>query len=532
MIALALDKAQEVSDDESKTNTSVVTLSLEVIIAICVTAVICTCIFCIYLNCHTRAPPAPPPDHDCDSEELLSLRHRDRVSYRMSKIRQDQEVERWDTDSLSEDTKFLIESTKFFQKEDFKNEDKENEMHFDRTPRRSHPRCLFRSSMSRKHSRNRSWSKSSPRSWKSMNAANEPSRSRAVRSRHRSILEGMSEVEDLNRSREEEISDDYRLGDGPLELVDKSHLDFVSNIATGSFGTVDKMEWKREGCTSIIVAVKRIYDEKIFRDELKLANIPPHKNVVQFLGHIHCSRCDPFGIVMHFYEMGNLKDLLNKKPSREHEIEPKDKRVFMIDIAKGINHLHDHKIIHRDIATRNILVTKGLRAVVSDFGFSRTLLHKGIQQETCSKAGPNKWKAPEAIEGKYNEKSDVYSFGMTCYEILEHRPPFKDLPGDIAIERIVRGDRPRFYQKSDIRAIFPGVLEVIKKCWAHRSSDRPYMDEVLNMLKKVEVSSIYQPFRGSGVGVNRDTEGDPSDEMLKTSRKEEDYHSSGSDHIL
>jgi len=329
---------------------------------------------------------------------------------------------------------------------------------------------------------------------------------RGVRSRHRSVLEGM-EDEETRKLYNEEITDDYLLVDGPLELVDKSHLDFVSNISSGSFGTVDKMEWKREGSTSIIVAVKIIYDKKIFQHELKLANIPPHKNVVQLLGRIHGSQCDPCGIIMHFYEMGNLKDLLKIPTAREHEIEPKHKRVLMLDIAKGINHLHNHNIIHRDIAARNILITKGLRAVVSNFGFSRTLVHKGIQQETYSQAGPNKWKAPEAIQGKYNKKSDVYSFGMTCYEILEHRAPFKDLPGDIAIKRIIEGGRPKFYHSPDIRAIFPGVLEIINKCWAHRWLERPYMHEVLIMLNKVELSTIYQSFRGRGVCP--DSEGDP-----------------------
>jgi len=502
MITFALDELKIEKQDEDtsnvETSNSVVKVSVEVIIAVSVTALVCLCIFCVCWNCRTRTPPPPLENVDHDSEELISLRRRvDRVGYRMSNIHKSDSDGRSDSD-CSEDTRFLKDSAKYIEGElsDFVEEGYKKEFSY-ASPRKSHSR-RHASSASRKQSGYRSMSKPSPSSWKSSYSINEHSSGlRAGRSRNRSELEHMH-WEDSICSREEEMNDDLLI-DGPLEVVDMSNLDHMDYLATGSFSTVNKMEWKREGCPPIIVAVKLIENEKIFRDELKLANIPHHKNVVKFLGRIRCRRIGKFGIVMPFYENGNLRDLLKKKTSRRHGIQPKHKRVFMIDIAKGLAHLHKHKIIHRDIGTRNILITKELRALISDFGFSRTLLNREIQQQTNASVGSMKWMAPEALKGKYSEKSDVYSFGMTCYEILEQRPPFYHLSGPIAYKRILKGDRPRFFYRSDIRAIFPGVLEIVESCWAQSWSDRPTMHQVANMLSKIELSSIYQSFRCSSI---------------------------------
>jgi len=212
-----------------------------------------------------------------------------------------------------------------------------------------------------------------------------------------------------------------------------------------------------------------------------LLDIPPHKNIVKFLGLIQHK--GQFGIVMPYYELGNLKDILYGKREHRHELEPFTKWLLMIDIARGLEHLHKHKIIHRDIASRNVLIEQvsqkeELSALVSDFGFARTLQYKHAQQTTNESFGPVKWMAPEALKGKYSEKSDVYSFGMTCYEILEHMEPFSDMTNFMARDCILHGDRPRFRRQSANNAVLPGVLNVIRKCWLESPSARPSMTEL------------------------------------------------------
>ena len=90
-------------------------------------------------------------------------------------------------------------------------------------------------------------------------------------------------------------------------------------------------------------------------------------------------------------------------------------------MARGVAHLHQHKIVHRDLASRNFLVTSKRRILVSDFGLSR-----GLQRSTedgnkdypyayqMANAGivPFRSCSPETmIEKKWTKSSDVWTFG-------------------------------------------------------------------------------------------------------------------------
>ena len=82
-----------------------------------------------------------------------------------------------------------------------------------------------------------------------------------------------------------------------------------------------------------------------------------------------------------------------------------------------MSYLEENHIVHRDLALRNVLVTRDAQgkyvAKISDFGLSRI-----TEQEyrTNDKTMPVKWTAIEAIEyGIYTTKSDVWSFGICMW---------------------------------------------------------------------------------------------------------------------
>jgi serine/threonine protein kinase len=86
-----------------------------------------------------------------------------------------------------------------------------------------------------------------------------------------------------------------------------------------------------------------------------------------------------------FYEQGNLLVYLRKPDSRITEFQVVH---ILRGIALGMTHLHRQNIIHRDLAARNILLTAGFDAVVSDFGFARTLQSQEDSGHTASEVGP------------------------------------------------------------------------------------------------------------------------------------------------
>jgi len=135
-----------------------------------------------------------------------------------------------------------------------------------------------------------------------------------------------------------------------------------------------------------------------------MKNLRPHENVVLLTGI--CK--EPLSIIVEYMEGGSLFNYLRNleiKISNELQI------LFIVGIARGMFHLHSEKIVHRDLASRNVLLTKSLIPKISDFGMSRVNLENEDANKTSSNVGPLKWMAPECIsENKYSNKSDVWAF--------------------------------------------------------------------------------------------------------------------------
>jgi len=498
LLVRALGEDEFLTNRSSESNDGTlgeVNLSLEVLIAILVTSAICGVIFCVGWACHR----CTSSNNNTNQVKVNSNRS---FTETRNRFTLSQESDNEDSESYSEDTVFLKKTRKFISDNyGLESDKKVDEVWSDHNffgENINYPISPLSQRICPVQSRHTS------KSWHNSQKS----------ARSSVLMENMSLKFDRSRSpRETQFRETSAprtpRGNQPSSnrdclpmdypIVESTYLDFIETIASGSFGVVNKMAWRREGYKTITVAVKLIENEKIWQDESKLLDIPPHKNIVKFLGLIQHK--GQFGIVMPYYELGNLKDILYGKRELRHELEPFTKWLLMIDIARGIEHLHKHKIIHRDIASRNVLIEQvsqkeELSALVSDFGFARTLQYKHTQQTTNESFGPVKWMAPEALKGKYSEKSDVYSFGMTCYEMLEHMEPFSDMSNLMTRDCILHGDRPRFRRQSTNNAVLPGVLNVIRKCWLESPSARPSMSEIARMLSEVKVSQVYHPFYG------------------------------------
>ncbi len=111
---------------------------------------------------------------------------------------------------------------------------------------------------------------------------------------------------------------------------------------------------------------------------------------------------------------------------------------WFTQICLAIKHVHDRKILHRDLKSQNVFLTKQGIVKLGDFGIAKVLESTVAQAQTI--VGTPYYLSPEIIENKpYNFKSDIWSLGVLLYEMCALKPPFNGGSLHMLALQIVRG---------------------------------------------------------------------------------------------
>lgn len=170
-----------------------------------------------------------------------------------------------------------------------------------------------------------------------------------------------------------------------------------------------------------------------FRHEAQAVASLSHSNIVAvydvgFEENMHY-------IVMEFVEGESLKDYIRRKGS----LPVGEACNIITQILAGVQHAHEHGIIHRDLKSHNILLSKDGRAKVTDFGIAVGMSDVTLTYNTSSRImGSVHYISPEQVQGQpVTEKSDIYSVGVIFYEMLTGRLPFLgETPISIAMQHV------------------------------------------------------------------------------------------------
>ena len=187
------------------------------------------------------------------------------------------------------------------------------------------------------------------------------------------------------------------------------------------------------------VAVKILKEEfasdqefrRQFHDEAQAVAMLSHPNIVNIYDVSRSGNVDY--IVMELIDGITLKEYL----SRRGRLSPKEVTVFATQIARALEHAHDHNIIHRDIKPQNIMLLRDGTVKVADFGIA----HFAARENTYSKGeaiGSVHYVSPEQARGSYvDNRTDLYSLGVVMYEMITGRLPFEgETPVSIALQHI------------------------------------------------------------------------------------------------
>ena len=182
---------------------------------------------------------------------------------------------------------------------------------------------------------------------------------------------------------------------------------------------------------------------------------------------------------------GSLTNLLSNE---EKQLTWEKKLKLALNAAKGLAFLHENNIIHRDMKSLNVLVSKKDEVKISDFGLAkvkqstRSSYKSKSNHKSDGKLGTVPWKAPELfIGGKHTTSSDVYSLGIVLWEISSCKLPFLDKEDEFHIVAHVSSGKRLPLDNNDTPSYYNDIIE---KCWAQNESDRPTASQVVDDLKK------------------------------------------------
>ncbi|KAE9611563.1 putative dual-specificity kinase TKL-Pl-4 family [Lupinus albus] len=258
--------------------------------------------------------------------------------------------------------------------------------------------------------------------------------------------------------------------------IDPKHLNYGTQVASGSYSELFKGVY-----CSQEVAIKVLKPEHLssdlqreFAQEVYIMRKVRHKNVVQFMGA--CTKPPRLCIVTEFMSGGSVYDYLHKQKGCFKF--PTLLRVA-IDVSKGMNYLHQHNILHRDLKGANLLMDENGVVKVADFGVARVKAQSGVM---TAETGTYRWMAPEVIEHKpYDHKADVFSFGVVLWELLTGKLPYEYLtPLQAAIGVVQKGLRPTIPKNTH-----PKFVELLARSWQQDPALRPDFSEIINILQQL-----------------------------------------------
>ena len=293
--------------------------------------------------------------------------------------------------------------------------------------------------------------------------------------------------------------------------IKRGNVKIVATLGKGNFGEVSKgLLAETAGMPGYLVAVKVLHKtaEELANREALLAEASimaqfSHRNVVRLLGVVTMG--EPMLVVIEYCEHGSLDSYLQAT-----QLEPVTLLKIAYNCASGLAYLSSLKFIHRDIASRNVLIDSELTAKISDFGMSRETTQKDYYR---SHGGPLpvRWTAPEALEDhKFSEQSDVWSFGILLHEIwTQAESPYTGMSNEKVWVKVLAG-----YRLPCPPGCPEEVHEVMMKCWVEAGA-RPAFAE----LEIIMGNMLAQTKRGDSLSIARTSSFQVAPEEIAKSRK-------------
>ncbi|XP_030634040.1 receptor tyrosine-protein kinase erbB-3a [Chanos chanos] len=259
-------------------------------------------------------------------------------------------------------------------------------------------------------------------------------------------------------------------------ILKTSELRKIKLLGCGVFGSVHKGTWIPEGDTvKIPVAIKTIQDRtgrQTFHevtDHMLAIGSLDHPYIVRILGIC------PGATLQLVTQLSPQGSLLEHIRHHTNSLNPQRLLNWCVQIAKGMYYLEEQRIVHRNLAARNILLKSDFMVQIADYGIADLLYPDDKKYFYNEVKTPIKWMALESILfRRYTHQSDVWSYGVTVWEMMSYGvEPYASMRPQEVPDLLEKGERLSQPQICTI-----DVYMVMVKCWMIDENIRPTFKEL------------------------------------------------------
>ncbi|KAL3662191.1 hypothetical protein V7S43_012990 [Phytophthora oleae] len=208
--------------------------------------------------------------------------------------------------------------------------------------------------------------------------------------------------------------------------------------------------------------------------------LPSHPNIVKlhdaFWAESHEESQQVLVLSLEHADGGDLGQYLRSSAIQEGKA-----REIFTQLAQGVDHLHRHRVIHRDLKCGNIFLFRSGRVVLGDFGTSKQFpptsgsQKLGTEHLTSTVVGSPLYMSPEMLEGElHGFATDIWSLGCLLYEMLAGKPAFGAPSYPAVVFRVIQGE----YEPLNA-AVSSEAVELIARMLRKDPENRPSIVEVL-----------------------------------------------------
>ncbi|KAM5154507.1 serine/threonine-protein kinase Nek11 isoform 3-T3 [Callospermophilus lateralis] len=274
----------------------------------------------------------------------------------------------------------------------------------------------------------------------------------------------------------------------PETLIARRYV-LQQKLGSGSFGTVYLVSDRKAKRGEELKVLKEISVGELNPNETVQANLEAqllskldHPAIVKF--HASFVEQDKFCIITEYCEGRDLDYKIQEYKGSGKIFSENQIREWFIQLLLGVDYMHERRILHRDLKSKNIFLKNNLLKI-GDFGVSRLLM--GSCDLATTLTGTPHYMSPEALKHQgYDTKSDIWSLACILYEMCCMDHAFTGSNFLSIVLKIVEGDTPSLPERypRELNTIMesmlnknpslrPSALEILKN---------PYIDEQLQHL--------------------------------------------------